>query len=170
MLQVFCLPVADVIRCLWMMLEVSVLYVRGMCHRKLQRRASAWEIWNDPLIEHFWKTFYWPLLQRWPLRVRRQNCLQEPVLSEQQSRALPGDSHQRNAFLQGPSVHYGSQVQMFPCKQVLREKENATSIRMHKKREIGGCLDVYTQHSCCSGLCCNSVCLRWTPPLSMSAR
>lgn len=47
---------------------------------------------------------------------------------------------------------------------------NTTIIRVHSKVEIGGCFDVYTLHSCCSGLGCNSVFLRWTPPLSMSAK
>lgn len=32
------LPVGDVIRCLWMVLELSVLYVRGICQRKLYKK------------------------------------------------------------------------------------------------------------------------------------
>lgn len=62
-----------------------------------------------------------PLLHCGPDRVRGQNCPQEPVLSQQQTRALPCYCYQRNTFLQSPSVHHSCQVQMFPCKQVLQQ-------------------------------------------------
>ncbi|KAG7243997.1 hypothetical protein INR49_006158 [Caranx melampygus] len=57
-----------------------------------------------------------------PMGVRGQDCPQEPVLSEQDSRTLPRYSHQRDAFLQSPSVHHGCQIQMFSCKKVLEER------------------------------------------------
>lgn len=39
-------PVCVVIRCLWMLLEASVLYVRGICQRKLCKKKVIFKCKN----------------------------------------------------------------------------------------------------------------------------
>lgn len=37
----YLLPVGEVIICLWMVLEISVLYVRGICQRNLLKKDAC---------------------------------------------------------------------------------------------------------------------------------
>lgn len=58
------LPVGEVIRCLWMLLEVSVLYVRGICQRKLFKQIVCINIKMCPFYKinpHFGKT-HWTII------------------------------------------------------------------------------------------------------------
>lgn len=79
-----------------------------------------------------------PLLQSGPQGVGGPLCGQEPVLSEQQIRSLPGYSHQREAFLQGPCVHHGCQVQVNPWKQMLQENHRRSVQTLHTVHHQSG--------------------------------